>query len=134
MAVCATAGEVDGLKLGELDRIVEPKRLIKKALQRYGRDSAIREVVDEIETVRLYRVAVNLAPHFWIARVGQPSKQRCGVVIAWYDTSDFVFSSHVFRSVFRQSLSCLSLLHGHLRAWVASGPLSSLHCLRQRVR
>ena len=42
MAACATAGAVVGLKLGELDRIVEPKRLIKKALQRYGRDSAIR--------------------------------------------------------------------------------------------
>ena len=34
MAVCATAGEVDGLKLGELDSVVEPKRLIEEALQR----------------------------------------------------------------------------------------------------
>lgn len=125
MAVCAKAGGVvDGLKLGELDSVVETKRLIKQALQRYGRDSAIRQVVDEIEAVRLYRVAVSLAHHFWIARVWQPAKQRSGVVIAWYDKFDFVLSSHVSQSVFSQSLSSLSLLHGQLRAWAASGPRS----------
>lgn len=62
--ICATAlqhKEMHGLQLSQFNRVRESQRLIKQALQRYGRYGAIHQIINEIKPIRLYSVAIGIA-------------------------------------------------------------------------